>query len=323
MNLDRVLIVDGSYLIHRALHVESLFNLTNSRGEGVGGIYQFLKSLYGEMRKYPGYFPVVCWDNGLSERRVSLYPNYKRREDRLLEAADLRKLGANPDEDEYILQYHAQREKTMEILRDLGIPSIVFKDWEGDDLMYILAKTLNDTIVLTDDKDLIQLLSPNTRVSRPMANQMLDYGEYQSEHDDPNMRKFVISKSIVGDASDNIPSCAKGVGGKTAEKIANLMVESPEGWRDLVESSTDSRIRLFGNEESYRQFDVNMQLIDLSLVDITEEMVRDIANVIEATVKVPNYFEVMMAVNTLETFDLDMNGMIARMTEMVTERQKE
>lgn len=323
MNLDRVLIVDGSYLIHRALHVESLFNLTNSRGEGVGGIYQFLKSLYGEMRKYPGYFPVVCWDNGLSERRVSLYPNYKRREDRLLEAADLRKLGANPDEDEYILQYHTQREKTMEILRDLGIPSIVFKDWEGDDLMYILAKTLNDTIVLTDDKDLIQLLSPNTRVSRPMANQMLDYGEYQSEHDDPNMRKFVISKSIVGDASDNIPSCAKGVGGKTAEKIANLMVEYPEGWRDLVESSTDSRIRLFGNEESYRQFDVNMQLIDLSLVDITEEMVRDIANVIEATVKVPNYFKVMMAVNTLETFDLDMNGMIARMTEMVTERQKE
>ena len=34
MNLDKVLIVDGSYMIHRALHVSEIFNLTNSKGEG-------------------------------------------------------------------------------------------------------------------------------------------------------------------------------------------------------------------------------------------------------------------------------------------------
>ena len=38
MNLDKVLIVDGSYLIHRALHVEQIFNLKNSKGEGTGGV---------------------------------------------------------------------------------------------------------------------------------------------------------------------------------------------------------------------------------------------------------------------------------------------
>lgn len=320
MNLDKVLIVDGSYLIHRALHVEKLFNLTNSRGEGTGGIYQFLRSLNSEMRKYPGYFPIVCWDNGLADRRVEAYPNYKHKEDRLVEAAELRKLGAEPEEDEYLLQYHAQREKTMEILGLLGIPSLVFHHWEGDDLMYILSKTLRDTIVLTDDKDLIQLLSPTTRISRPMADELLEYGPYQQEHNDPYMRKFVYEKCIVGDVSDNIPSCAKGVGATTAKVIAELMVEHPGDWKSMVENSDNRRVRMFGNEDSYRQFEVNLGLIDLSLVEITESMLNEIANVISSTVRIPNYFKVMLAMNDLEIGDLDMNGMIGRMTSMITER---
>ena len=94
MNLDKVLIVDGSYMIHRALHVSEIFNLTNSKGEGTGGVFQFLRSLNSEMREYPDYFPIVCWDNGLADRRVSVYPNYKHKADRLMEAAELKKLGA-------------------------------------------------------------------------------------------------------------------------------------------------------------------------------------------------------------------------------------
>ena len=320
MNLDKVLIVDGSYLIHRALHVEQIFNLKNSKGEGTGGVFQFLRSLNAEMRKYPDYFPIVCWDNGLADRRVEIYPNYKHKADRLMEAAELKKLGAEPEEDEYLIQYHAQREKTMEILKLLGIPSLVFYHWEGDDLMYILAKTLNDTIVLTDDKDLIQLLSPTTKISRPMAGEFLEYESYQQEHNDPDMRKFVYKKCIIGDGSDNIPSCAKGVGGKTAEIIAELMVDHPEDWKALVENSDNRRVKMFGNDESYHQFEINLNLIDLSLVDINEQIVNEIANTIASSVKIPNYFKVMLAMNELEINELDMNSMIGNMTQMITSR---
>lgn len=320
MRLDKVLIVDGSYLIHRALHVTDLFNLTNSRGEGTGGVFQFFRSLNAELRRNPGYFPIVCWDNGLADRRVEVYPNYKHKAERLMEAAELRKLGAEPDEDEYLVQYRAQREKVMELLRLLGIPSLAFRHWEGDDLMYILARCLTDTVVLTDDKDLIQLLSPTTRVSRPMAREVLDYDTYQAENDDPGMRRFVLSKCIVGDRSDNIPSCAKGVGPKTADKIARMMLESPDNWREAVESSGDSRVRLFANDEAYGQFEVNRQLIDLSLVDVTEQMLDEIARVIDATVRVPDYFKVMLAMNDLEVQDLDVNGLVGRVTALVNDR---
>ena len=320
MTLDKVLIVDGSYLIHRALHVGEIFKLTNSRGEGTGGVFQFLRSLNSEMRKYPDYFPIVCWDNGLADRRVEIYPNYKHKADRLMEAAELKKLGAEPEEDEYLVQYHAQREKVMEILGLLGIPSLVFYHWEGDDLMYILARTLEDTIVLTDDKDLIQLLSPKTKISRPMAGELLEYGPYQEEHNDPDMKKFIYKKCIIGDGSDNIPSCARGVGGKTAEAIAEIMVEHPDDWKSFVENSENNRVKLFGNEESYKQFEINLNLIDLSYVDINEQIVNEIANSIASSIKVPNYFKVMLAINDLEIHDLDVNGIVGRMTSMMTKR---
>ena len=320
MNLDKVLIVDGSYMIHRALHVSEIFNLTNSKGEGTGGVFQFLRSLNSEMRKYPDYFPIVCWDNGLADRRVSVYPNYKHKTDRLMEAAELKKLGAEPEEDEYLVQYHAQREKVMEILKLLGIPSLVFYHWEGDDLMYILARTLKDTIVLTDDKDLIQLLSPTTKISRPMAGELLEWTSYQEENNDPDMRKFVYRKCIVGDPSDNIPACAAGVGGKTAKLIADIMVEHPDDWKSVVESSTNRRIKLFGTEDSYRQFEINLNLIDLSLVEINEQMLNEIAKVIASSVQLPNYFKVMLAMNDLEIHDFDVNGMVGKMNAMITSR---
>ena len=321
MNLDRILEVDGSYMIHRALHVSSIYQLTNSRGEGTGGVFQFFRSLFSEMRNYPGYFPIICWDNGLADRRVALYPNYKCHEDRLLESAELKRLGAEPEEDEYLIQYHAQREKVMEILGYLGVPSLIFKHWEGDDLLYILSRMFKDTIVLTDDRDLIQLLSPNTRVARPMAGEVLEYYSYQEEHRDPDMKKFVITKSICGDGSDNIPSCAKGVGGVTADIISDLIINNPDNWHELVESHSNRRVRLFGNSDAYNQLDINLQLIDLNYVDITDEIVRDISNTINAQMKLPNYFKAMIAFNTLEVQDFDLNGMIANLTSMITERE--
>ena len=216
MRLNKVLIVDGSYLLHRALHIEHLYNLCTSEGISTGGVFQFLRSLNSEVRKFSDYYPVVCWDAGLSERRLKVYPNYKHHEDRITSEAELRAIGQEPEVDEYIQRYRDNRQLVIGILNDLGVPSLRFNGWEGDDLLYIVSRMSDDGIVLTDDRDLIQLLSPTTRISRPMADEILEYNKYQSENNDPDMKKFVIIKSIVGDGSDNIPKCAAGVGGKTA-----------------------------------------------------------------------------------------------------------
>ena len=53
-------------------------------------------------------------------------------------------------------EYRTQRKDIIEILHDLGIPCIRIDGWEGDDLLYILSNMTKDSIIISDDKDLIQ-----------------------------------------------------------------------------------------------------------------------------------------------------------------------
>ena len=105
--LNKVLIVDGSYALHRALHVPGLQDLCTSTGVKSGGVYGFFKILQSEIKKLPGYFPIVCWDKGLSQRRIDIYQDYKNHLNRL-ETNRLIEAGLAPA-DEYLEEYHRQR----------------------------------------------------------------------------------------------------------------------------------------------------------------------------------------------------------------------
>ena len=199
--LNKVLIIDGSYMIHRALKVQELWDLkAKSTGLRTGGIFGFLRSLNYEFKGYD-YYPVVTWDSGLAQRRVEVYDKYKkhhlRTADRLLHQcsneADLSikleetfqdestlnevirsvrdTLSAGRietmnklDEDDYRAQYRRQRDILITILHALGVPSIKINGWEGDDLMVLLTRLSKESIVMTDDKDLIQLISPDVQI---------------------------------------------------------------------------------------------------------------------------------------------------------------
>lgn len=239
----KILIVDGSYMLHRSLHVKSVFELKTSNGVRVGAVFSFLRSLDLETTKNSGYMPIVVWDAGLAKRRLEINPDYKHHAERQKQRADVDAGLIEPDKDaqEYIEQYVSQRAMVNSFLDILGVPHIRVKGWEGDDIMYTLSKMSHDNILLTDDKDLIQMLSPTTKISRPMHNDTLVYDDYQSTHHDPNMRKFIMTKALVGDGSDNIPGVAKGLGGKAAEQIAQIIYDHPIDWKDVLLEDTQKK----------------------------------------------------------------------------------
>lgn len=75
---NKVLIIDGSYMLHRNLHIEELNLLTDNNGNKTGGLFGFMRSLLKACKSVKqGYMPIICWDSGLSERRLKIYPNYK------------------------------------------------------------------------------------------------------------------------------------------------------------------------------------------------------------------------------------------------------
>ena len=216
---NKLLLIDGSFMIHRALHIPEFFDMISPLGVRNGGIYGFLKILGSELKISGNYFPIVVFDDGLNPRRTEIYPDYKKRKSKKNESV----MTKEESDDEYIEQYHVQRNQVAIILSYLGIPVIRFKDNEGDDLLAILSRLAKESIVLTDDKDMLQLLSENCKVRRPMANELWDYDAFVKDKEFSDIYDFIIYKAVMGDSSDNIPKSCNGVGDKSINYFIKLI----------------------------------------------------------------------------------------------------
>ena len=170
------------------------------------------------------------FDGGLSKRRLEIHPDYKRSVQKQEERTRYEKGEMTQSEIEeyessveYLNTYRFSRSVITDILKKLGIPTMMEYGTEGDDLIAVATKLAKNSIILTDDKDMIQLVSSKVTVKRPMTGQLWDEKELRSkgyrdgEH-------YMLTKAIVGDGSDNIPQLCKGVGEKKAVVLAdNIM----------------------------------------------------------------------------------------------------
>lgn len=293
---NRLLIFDGSHCLHRSLSEPHLWEMRNTKGERTGGVYGTLQTILKESNTY-NYFPVVVFDGHLSQRRLNIHPNYKRTLEKQALYENMENLTEIQQlEMEHRREYNTQREILKYLLPAFGIPVLHFKDWEGDDIIYILSEMCKDSIIVSDDKDLIQLVTESPerrcRVRRGMRNEFIDT-KYLKEHN-IDINEFIACKAIVGDNSDNIPSACFKVGEKTALDLYKLYQTSnltvggfPKNEEELTKKCELAHINkrkayLNFNEE---QFLKNVLLMDLRLVDkyITEDLLEKIKNEIQAT----------------------------------------
>lgn len=228
MVINKLCIIDGSYFLHRALKTPDIYDLTFN-GVRTGGIFQFLRILTFNLDNL-GAYPIVMFDGGLSKRRLEIHPDYKRSVQKQEERTRYEKGEMTQSEIEeyessveYLNTYRFSRSVITDILKKLGIPTMMEYGTEGDDLIAVATKLAKNSIILTDDKDMIQLVSSKVTVKRPMTGQLWDEKELRSkgyrdgEH-------YMLTKAIVGDGSDNIPQLCKGVGEKKAVVLAdNIM----------------------------------------------------------------------------------------------------
>lgn len=293
---NRLLIFDGSHALHRSLCQMELWEMRNKEGQRTGGVYGVLNTILKESSTY-NYFPVVVFDGKLSERRLKIHPNYKHFQERqMLLECNQTLTEEQLLEQEHRREYNTQREILKKLLPAFGIPVLHFDKWEGDDIIYILSKLSKDSIVVSDDKDLIQLVCDTPerrcRVRRGMRDEFIDINYFK----DNNMtrQEFVAYKSIVGDTSDNIPSACYQVGEKTAPGLFKLYQESSTmigGFPKTEEELADKCKKLnLSKRKAYLNFDenqflTNVLMIDLNLVDddIDNQLLEDIQNQIFRT----------------------------------------
>ena len=197
---DKLVLVDGSSYLYRAFH--AMPALTNSRGEATGAVYGIVNMLRRLCKEYDMACFAVVFDAPGGTFRDRLYPEYKANRPPMPE--DLR----------------AQVETVHAVIKALGLPLLCVADVEADDVMGTLALTAAqsgmDTVIVSGDKDLAQLVGPHVLMSDSMKNVTYDAAGVEDKFGVPPER-IVDYLALVGDASDNIPGVPK-VGPKTAAR---------------------------------------------------------------------------------------------------------
>ena len=203
MSESRLILVDGSGYIFRAYY--ALPPMNNSKGIPTNAVYGFCNMMLRLIEEHPNDKILIILDAGKNTFRNTLYSEYK----------------ANRSEapEDLIPQFGIIREA----IDAFGLDVIEKKDFEADDVIASYVKYGEDnkipTTVFSSDKDLFQLLSPNTRIMDPMKNVEIDEARV--------MEKFGVGpdritdvQALIGDSVDNIPG-VPGIGPKTAAKLIN------------------------------------------------------------------------------------------------------
>ena len=252
---------------------------------------------------------------GKSDEEIDSVEAIRKRVQEQLSALSKDQIKVVDKNDDYMCQYLKQSSQLIEILDSLGIPSIKVNGWEGDDLMTILTRISKESVILTDDKDLQQLVEPTVKNYRPMAKQWVTFEGLG----DWTPRDLCIVKAIVGDGSDNIPSVTQGeerkysLGAGRAIAVSRIIRENnedPDKYLKVLEDLNKNYYKGFiKNHDRYLR---NMKLVDLSLVETEESIVRNMEITILDRLGKGNLFEVLGKLGSLGINSLDTNGLLSR-----------
>lgn len=203
MPMKKILLIDGNSLANRAYY--ALPFLTDPQGRVSGAVFGFVNILCKMITEERPDGIIVAFDHARQTFRNQIYSDYKGN----------RK--ATPPE--LISQFPLIKD----LLKKMGIVVIEEEGIEADDIIGTAAKSLDGKkIILSGDRDLLQLISQNTEVWLTIKGVTL-VSKVTTENLQENFSisrpdQVIELKALMGDSSDNIPGVA-GIGEKTATKL--------------------------------------------------------------------------------------------------------
>ncbi len=204
----RIFLIDGQSYIYRAFY--AVRDLTTSSGFPTNAIFGFVNMLQRVRETYDPSHLAIILDAPGKNFRHERYSEYKANRQSM------------PD------PLRQQMPRIKEVIEAYRIPAIELAGYEADDIIATLASRWEqegrEIVLVSGDKDLMQLVSDRVSMLDTMKNQNIGLEEVQAKFGvEPG--RVVEVQALMGDATDNIPGIP-GVGEKTAIK---LITE----WHDL------------------------------------------------------------------------------------------
>ncbi|GJL85908.1 MAG: DNA polymerase I [Micavibrio sp.] len=234
-------LIDGSGFIFRAYYAMAYSGqktMTNPDGVPIGAVFGFTNILLKLLQDYHAPYIAVIFDAARKNFRNDIYPEYK----------------ANRDEtpEDLIPQFPLVRKAT----EAFDIPAIELEGYEADDLIAAYAKLAKakgkKVVIVSSDKDLMQLVDDDVRMLDPMKNKFIGEKEVIEKFGVPP-NKVVDVQSLAGDSTDNVPG-VPGIGVKTAAQLINEYgdlesllsrageIKQPKRRESLIENTEMARI---------------------------------------------------------------------------------
>lgn len=200
------MLIDGHSMAFRAFYALPTEKFTTTTGQATNAIYGFLSMLATLLHDEHPTHVAVAFDVGRTTFRTEIFPDYKAQRDE------------TPPE------FISQIPILKNLLAALGITTIEKPNYEADDIIATLATTAQplgfETLIVTGDRDSLQLVNNTTTVLYPMKGvSVMHRFTPQAVQDKYGLtpEQYPDFAALRGDPSDNLPSVPK-VGEKTATK---------------------------------------------------------------------------------------------------------
>ena len=216
----KLCLIDGSGYIFRAFY--AIPEMRRKDGIPVHAVYGFTAMMMQFLKEYCTDYMAVVFDAKRENFRNEIYSEYKATRKEVPE--------------ELIPQFPLIRQAVAAF----QVACVEKEGYEADDLIASYARQAlekgMEAIVVSSDKDLMQLLRPGIQMMDPMKKKMI------TEED--VMEKFGVTpdkvtqvQALQGDSTDNIPG-VKGIGPKSAAQLINQFGSLENIYNHLEEVSS-------------------------------------------------------------------------------------
>ncbi|MEL6525372.1 MAG: DNA polymerase I, partial [Chloroflexota bacterium] len=186
-------LIDGHAVAYRQFFALPEAAFSTKSGEVTNAVYGFTRILIDILQEKRPKYLAVTFDAGLSGRDET-YADYKATREKMPDSLD------------------QQLKRIHEVVDAFNIPILKLQGYEADDVIGTITRQAEeqdvDVLIITGDRDILQLLSDNVRVQLPAWKNRPDVvydipkfvEKYQIQPD-----QLVDLKALMGDSSDNIP----------------------------------------------------------------------------------------------------------------------
>lgn len=228
--MSKIIVFDGNSILNRAYY--GIRPLTTGDGIPTNAVYGFINIILKNINLCGGAeYGAVAFDLKAPTFRHKMYEGYKANRHGM------------PDDLAAQLPYAKQAAEYM------GLKVLCKEGFEADDILGTLSASASangmDCVIVTGDKDSLQLINEHTTVYLAATNEtkIFDTAAFVEKYGiKPDV--FVDVKALMGDSSDNIPG-VRGIGEKGALKLIAQYgsLDGVYADADNIKGSTGEKLR--------------------------------------------------------------------------------